>query len=358
LIADASLKGACDVATNLTCVKTAIGKVEMKEMPVPTPGPGQIVVKTTLGSICGTDMHFVDEFPMFPGIDAMPMGHEAAGIVQEVGTGVTRFKPGDRVIISCLSACGTCKQCLLGDYSACSGGGNLLFGCQAEYFLVPFADVTAAKIPDDLTDDQVLFAGDIMSTGFGAMERANLQLGDSVAVFGQGPVGLCATTAARALGAGLIIAVEPVAERQEMARRLGANVVLNPAQGDVSAEIKNLTGGQGVDVAVEAIGMQETFDACTNAVRRGGTISSVGVYGAIDRLGINTRDMAFFHRRFVTTLCPVGNDRLTRLMDLIRHGAVDLTPLWTHSLKISETPKAYDLFRSRSGGVLKIALRP
>jgi 2-desacetyl-2-hydroxyethyl bacteriochlorophyllide A dehydrogenase len=336
-----------------------MGKVEMREIPLPSPGPGQVVVKTTLSSICGTDLHFVDEFPMFPGVEAMPMGHEAVGVVQEVGAGVSRFKPGDRLITSCLSACGACKQCLLGDYSACTGGGNLLFGCQADYFLVPFADVTAARIPDDLTDEQVLFAGDIMSTGFGAIERsADWRIGDSVAIFGQGPVGLCATAAARALGAGLVIAVEPVAERQEMARRLGANVVLDPGQGDVVAGIKDLTGGQGVDVAVEAIGLQETFDACANAVRRGGAISSVGVYGAIDRLGINTRDMAFFHRRVITTLCPVGNDRLMRLMDVVRHGRLDLTPLWTHALKISETPKAYDLFRSRSGGVLKIALRP
>ncbi len=346
------------MASNLTCVKTAVGKVEMREMPVPSPGPGQMVVKTTLSSICGTDMHFVDEFPMFPGVEAMPMGHEAVGVVHEVGTGVRRFAPGDRVVMSCLSACGACKQCLLGEYSACSGGGNLLFGCQAEYFVVPFAEVIAAKIPDELADEQVLMAGDIMSTGFGAIERAGLQLGDSVAIVGQGPVGLCATAAARALGAGLVIAVEPVAERQEMARRLGANVVVDPGKGDAVAEIKNLTGGQGVDVAVEAIGLQETFDTCAAAVRRAGTISSVGVYGSIDRLGLNTRDMAFFHRRFITTLCPTGSDRLTRLMDLVRHGGVDLTPLWTHSLKISETPQAYDLFRSRSAGVLKIAIRP
>lgn len=348
------------MASGLTCVKTAIGKVEMREMPVPSPGPGQMVVKTTLASICGSDMHFVDEFPMFPGLDVMPMGHEAVGVVHEVGDGVTRFKPGDRVVTSCLYACGTCKQCRLGDFSACTGGGpmNLVFGAQGEYFLMPFADVSAAKIPDDLSDEQVLFAGDIMSTAFGAIERADLKLADSVAVVGQGPVGLCATAGARALGAGLVIGVEPVAERQEMARRLGANVVLDPGKVDAVAEIKNLTGGLGVDIAVEAIGLQETFETCLGAARRGGTISSVGVYGSTDRLSMATMDMDFFHRRIIMTFCPVGNDRLTRLMDVIRHGRVDLTPLWTHSLKISETPKAYDLFRSRTGGVLKIALRP
>src|SRR3989304_3319791 len=245
-----------------------MARVEIREMPVPSPGPGQMVVKTPLASICGSDMHFVDEFPMFPGIDAMPMGHEAVGVVHEVGGGVTRFKPGDRVIPSCLYACGACKQCLLGAYSACTGGGpmNLLFGCQGEYFLVPFADVSAAKVPDDLSDEQVLFAGDIMSTGFGAIERADVKLADSVAIVGQGPVGPCATEGA---GAG----------RQDMARRLGANVVLDPTKVDAVAEIKNLTGGLGVDVAVEAIGLQATFDTCVGAARRGGTLSSGGGYG-------------------------------------------------------------------------------
>ena len=348
------------MASGLTCVKTATGKVEMRETPVPSPGPGQMVVRTTLASICGSDLHFVDEFPMIPGVDAMPMGHESVGVVHEVGDGVARFKPGDRVVTSCLYACGTCKQCLMGEHSACTGGGpmNLLFGCQGEYFLVPFADVTAAKIPDDLTDEQVLFVSDIMSTGFGAIERADVKLGDTVAVVGQGPVGLCATAGARAMGAGLVIGVEPVAERQEMASRMGANVVLDPGKVDAVAEIKNLTGGLGVDVAVEAIGLQETFDTCLGAARRGGTVSSVGVYGGTDRLSMATMDMNFFHRRIIMTFCPVGNDRLTRLMDMIRHGGVDLTPLWTHSLKVAETPKAYDLFRSRSEGVLKIGLRP
>src|SRR3972149_9617383 len=306
-------------------------------MPLPSPGPGQMVVKTPLASICGSDMHFVDEFPMFPGIDALPMGHEACGVVQEVGDGVTRFKPGDRVVPSCLYACGACKQCQLGDYSACTGGGpmNLLFGCQGEYFLVPFADVSAAKIPDDLSDEQVLFAGDIMSTGFGAIERADVKLADSVAIVGQGPVGLCATAGARAMGAGLVIAGEPVAERQDMARRLGANVVLDPSKVDAVAEIKNLTGGLGVDIAVEAIGLQATFDTCLGAARRGGTISSVGVYGSTDRLSTAPMGLGFFHRRIVTTFCPVGNDRLARLMQMVRHGGVDLTPLWPHSLKLS-----------------------
>jgi threonine dehydrogenase-like Zn-dependent dehydrogenase len=328
----------------------------MVKVPYPDePGPGQAIIRTTLTTICGSDMHFVDELPLPNGT---PMGHEAVGVVEAVGRGVTAFSPGERVAVSCLFSCGTCARCLDGDLAICEGlafPANLLYGGQGEYFLVSGAQASMAKIPDSLGDEQVLFVTDIMSTGFGAIERGRLKTGDSVAVFAQGPVGLCATAAARTLGAGMIVAVEGIPERQAMAKRMGADVVVAP--GEAVERIMALTGGRGVDLAVEALGHQATFEGCCAVARLGGTVSSVGVYGQFPMLNLPTSG-GFGHRTIVTTICPVGTDRLNRLMALIAGGKVELTPLLTHSLKLSETPTGYDLFRKKQGGVLKIALRP
>jgi threonine dehydrogenase-like Zn-dependent dehydrogenase len=325
-------------------------------MPLPdTPGPGQALVRTTLSTICGSDIHIVDEMPVPAGL---PMGHEAVGVVEALGAGVTAFKAGDRVVTSCLMCCGTCARCLDGDHQVCeafNAPGNLLFGAQGEYFLVSGAQTSMAKVPGELDDEGVLFTTDIMSTGFGAIERGGMRAGDTVAVFAQGPVGLCATAGARTLGAGLIIAVEGIPERQAMAKRMGADVVVEP--GDAVSRIMALTGGKGVDLAVEALGNQATFQACCEVARMGGTVSSVGVYGAFPQVTMATGG-SFMHRKIVTTLCPVGTDRLNRLIALVQNGKVDLRPLLTHSMRLSETPAGYDLFRERRGGVLKIALRP
>ena len=338
-----------------TCVKTGEGTVAMTTIPYPDqPGPGQALIRTTLSTICGSDIHVLDHMPVPAGV---PMGHEAVGVVEAVGPGVIAFKPGDRVASSCLVCCGACRRCQEGDQQLCetfNAPGNLLFGAQGEYFLVNGAQTTLAKIPDTLDDDQVLFVTDIMSTGFAALERAPIRPGDSVAIFAQGPVGLCATAGARTYGAGLIIAVEGIPERAAMARRMGADVVVDPA--NAVAEIQRLTG-RGADIAVEALGQQATFENACRSVRLGGTISSVGVYGGYTELRMPTEG-SFIQRKLVTTLCPVGTARLERLMSLIATGKVDLRPLLTHSMKISETPSAYDLFRKREGGVLKIALRP
>ncbi|MGE0601957.1 MAG: alcohol dehydrogenase catalytic domain-containing protein [Dehalococcoidia bacterium] len=342
--------------TSNTCVKTGPHAVAMSPIPYPdTPGPGQALVRTTLSTICGSDMHIVDEMPVPGGV---PMGHEAIGVVEAVGAGVTNFKAGDRVATSCLLCCGTCRRCMEGEQSICetfNAPGNLLLGAQGEFFLVNGAQASLAKVPDNLSDEQVLFVTDIMSTGFAAIERGGMRTGDTVAVFAQGPVGLCATAAARTLGAGAIIAVESIPERVAMSKRFGADVVLNPA--DAVAKIMEMTGNRGVDVAVEALGHQVTFENACASVRLGGTVSSVGVYGAFPELKMATSG-SFINRKIVTTLCPVGTNRLERLMALIAGGKVDLTPLITHSLPLSETPAGYEMFRKRDGGVLKIALRP
>jgi threonine dehydrogenase-like Zn-dependent dehydrogenase len=344
------------MATSQSCIKVDTGKVTMTALEMPSPGPGQALVRTRLSTICGSDIHIVDEIPEVPG--GTPMGHEAVAEVVDAGDGVTSFRQGDRVVTACLFGCGICARCQEGTPQVCERFGapmNLLLGAQGEYYLVQNAELNMAKVPDELNDEAVLFATDIMSTGFGAIEAANLRYGDSVAVFAQGPVGLCVTAAARARGAGLVIAVESIPARVAMAKRLGADHVFAPE--NAVQEILGLTGQKGVDVAVEALGKQATLENAARVTRFGGVVSSVGVYSLHPTVALPT-DGTFLHRRFVTTLCPGGADRLRRMMEVVRYGKVDLTPLFTHHMKLAETPAGYDLFRSRRDGVIKIALRP
>jgi threonine dehydrogenase-like Zn-dependent dehydrogenase len=338
-----------------TCIKASRGRVAVAEVPLRDPAPGEALIRTTLTTICGSDLHIVDAFDRMPA--GMPQGHEAVGVVEAVGDGVQRFRAGDRVVASCVTSCGTCALCGLGEPQLCSTYGaplNLLFGCQSEAFVVRSADVNLARIPDGMHDRQAVLAADILSTGFAAIERARVQPGQTVAIYAQGPVGLCATAAAKHHDAGRVIAVELVPERAAMARRLGADEVISP-QG-APERTRELTSGLGVDVAVEALGKPETFDACLRSIRFGGTVSIVGVFAGIDALRLPI-DATFLHRTVVTSYCPGGTARLQYLMSLLERG-LDLTPLFTHAFALDEIAAAYELFRSRTDGVIKIALTP
>lgn len=338
------------------------GRIELGEVPVPRPGPGEAVIRVTLTTICGTDLHILrGEYPVKPGLI---IGHEAVGTVYELGPGVTGYNIGDRVLVGAITPCGQCYPCLSGNWSQCGGPlggwrfGNTIHGAQAEYLLVPHAQANLAKIPGDLRDEQVLLLSDIASTGFSAAESADLKLGDTVAVFAQGPIGICASIGAKLKGASLVIGVEADPVRAAMARRMGADVVLDFSQVDVVEEIKKLTGGRGVDVAIEALGVQTTFESALSVLRPGGTLSSLGVYAGKLSIPLEPFLAGLGDHRIVTTLCPGGKERMRRLMELVLHQRIDLTPLLTHNFPLAQIVEAYDLFAVRRDGVIKVAIRP
>jgi alcohol dehydrogenase len=343
------------------------GRIELREVPRPEPGPGEALMKVSLTTICGTDVHILKgEYPVKPGL---VVGHEPVGCIEAVGLGVKGFAPGDRVIVGAITPCGQCRACLSGDGSQCSHGGagfealggwrfgNTINGCQAEYVLVPNAQANLAKIPEGLEDQDVILCPDIMSTGFSAIERGHVRIGDSVAVFAQGPIGLCATAGARIAGASLVIGVDSVPARLEQAKRMGADVVLNYKEQDVVAEIKRLTQG-GVDVAVEALGRQETFEGCLRSVRPGGVVSSLGVYSGHLRVPLDAYAAGLGDHTIVSTLCPGGKERMRRLMSVVAAQRAPFRDLVTHSFRLSEIETAYDLFGHQRDGVMKVAIRP
>jgi threonine dehydrogenase-like Zn-dependent dehydrogenase len=253
---------------------------------------------------------------------------------------------------------------LNGVHAQCGGAiggwrfGNTIDGAWAEYLLVPDARANLAPIPDGLTDEQVVLCPDIFSTGLSGAESGRVRVGDAVAIFAQGPIGLCATLGSKLKGAALIIAVDPVDARLEVARRFGANVVLNPTRMDVVSEIKKMTDGRGVDVAIEALGRQETFENALRSIRPGGILSSLGVYSGKLTAPYEALYAGLGDQTIVTTLCPGGKERMRRLMSMIAHGRVDLTPLVTHQFALDDIETAFDLFSHQRDGVLKVVIRP
>jgi threonine dehydrogenase-like Zn-dependent dehydrogenase len=236
--------------------------------------------------------------------------------------------------------------------------GNTIDGCQAEYVLVPDAMANLAPVPDGLDDEQVLMCPDIMSTGFSGAESGHVRIGDTVAVFAQGPIGLCATAGARLMGATTIIGVDTVPARMEAARRLGADHVIDFRAEDPVDAIMRLTDGRGVDVAIEALGTQTTFEACLRVLRPGSTLSSLGVYSSDLTIPLGAFAAGLGDHKIVTTLCPGGKERMRRLMNVIASNRVDLRPMVTHRFKLERIEEAYELFAHQRDGVLKVAIAP
>ncbi|WP_445679802.1 NAD(P)-dependent alcohol dehydrogenase [Radicibacter daui] len=345
------------------------GRIVLGEKPVPDVGPLDALIRVTTTTICGTDVHILKgEYPVATGLT---IGHEPVGVIEKLGSAVRGYHEGQRVIAGAITPSGHSAACLCGCHSQDGAGtrhgfkplggwrfGNTIDGAQAEYLLVPDAMTNLAPIPDGLTDEQVLMCPDIMSTGFSGAESGGIKIGDTVAVFAQGPIGLCATAGARLMGATRIIAVEAVPARMEISRRMGADEVVDFNKGDVVQQIMDLTDGRGVDVAIEALGRQATFEAALRVIRPGGTLSSLGVYSSDLTIPLDAFRAGLGDNKIVTTLCPGGKERMRRLMEVIASGRLDTRPLVTHRFSLDNIEDAYDLFSHQRDGVLKVAITP
>jgi threonine dehydrogenase-like Zn-dependent dehydrogenase len=357
----------------MTKMKAAVfvepGRIVLDEKPIPNVGPLDALVRITTTTICGTDVHILKgEYPVKTGLT---VGHEPVGVIEKLGSAVTGYEEGQRVIAGAITPSGHSAACLSGCFSQDGAGtrhgfkpiggwkfGNTIDGCQAEYVLVPDAMANLAAVPAELTDEQVLMCPDIMSTGFSGAENGNIQVGDTVAVFAQGPIGLCATAGAKLRGATTIIAVESVAARREMSLRMGADHVIDYRSADPVREILRLTEGRGVDVAIEALGSQVTFEGAMRVLRPGGTLSTLGVFSSDLTIPLGAFGAGLADLKIVSTLCPGGKERMRRLMSVIGSGRVDLRPLVTHRFTLDRIGEAYELFGHQRDGVLKVAITP
>lgn len=343
-----------------TFVMKKIGEVGMMEKPVPEdPGPNGAIIKTTKALVCTSDTHTVKG-----GIgerENLTLGHEAVGIIEKLGSEVKGHKEGERVAVNAITPCYKCQNCVRGYPSQCTellGGwkfANIKDGVFAEYFHVNDAEANLAVIPDKVSDEKAVYTTDMMSTGFAGAENADIPMGGTVAVFAQGPVGLMVTAGAKMLGAGLILAVESVPKRQELARKYGADIVIDFTKTDPVEEIRKHTGGEGVDSAIESLGGQETFEGCVKATRPGGTISNVGYHGRGEYVKIPRMEwgVGMSNKTIKTELCPGGRTRMTRLLRLLENDRVDPAPMTTHTFNFSEIETAYHMMDNKEDGIIK-----
>ena len=363
-----------------TMMKAAVfvekNRIEVVDKPIPDVGPNDALIRITTTTICGTDVHILKgEYPVAKGLT---IGHEPVGVIEKLGSAVLGYTEGQRVIAGAIcpnfnsyaAQDGAPSQdgsylipqglCGCHGFKATAGWrfGNLIDGTQAEYVLVPDAQANLAPIPDGLTDEQVLMCPDIMSTGFKGAENARIRIGDTVVVFAQGPIGLCATAGARLLGASTIIAVDGNDHRLDIAKKLGADLTLNFKNCDVVDEIMKITGGRGVDASIEALGTQSTFESALRVLKPGGTLSSLGVYSSDLTIPLGAFAAGLGDHRIVTALCPGGKERMRRLMNVVASGRIDLGVMVTHQFKLEDIVAAYELFSNQRDGVLKVAIKP
>lgn len=319
-----------------------------------------VIIRVTLTTICGSDVHLCHgHIPTTPGY---VLGHEYVGIVEQVGNKVKNFKPGDRVIGPAAPYCGQCERCLKGDIMHCMNGGihgsgkefGNLSGAQGEYMRIPYADVNLVQVPDHLEDEQVLFVGDILSTGYFAAEKASIEHGDTVVVFGAGPVGLCAVQAARLFHPSQIILVDVDAFRLETGIRLGATHTINAKESDPLAVIAELTGGRGANAVIEAAGAEITFQQAIQCAGLHARVALVGIFG--QPVSIPLQEAFMKNIRIEMGLSDLGH--MPKLVKLIEMGEIDLRPLITHRMTLDEIEHGFKMFEQRTENVVKIVIRP
>jgi 2-desacetyl-2-hydroxyethyl bacteriochlorophyllide A dehydrogenase len=337
----------------------APGEVRVEQKPEPVLGAAdEALVRVEASGICGSDLHiYHGRVPVEPGFT---IGHEFVGTAVELGDGVERLAAGDRVLGCFHTACAGCAACLRGDYHRCERGRTFghgsklgdLQGAQAELLLVPRADLTLRRVPAGMPDEVALFAGDVMGTGYHAVAHAGMRAGDSVAVLGLGPVGLCAVQAALAGGAVEVFAVDTVEQRLEMAKRFGA-VPLHLTEQDPKRAVRAATGGRGVDVVVDAVGDPQPLALAISLARDAGTVSGIGAYAGRGELPIG---LAWL--KGLTLRLGLANviAHVDRVLALLEAGRLDPSPLVTHRMKLDEAPEAYALYDRREA--LKIVLTP
>jgi threonine dehydrogenase-like Zn-dependent dehydrogenase len=342
-----------------TFVMNAIDRVGFMDKPVPKPGPADAIIKTTMALICTSDSHTVHG--AIGQRENLTLGHEAVGIVHEVGPEVHKLKRGDRVVSGAITPDWGDSFSQAG-HSSQSGGAlggwkfaNIKDGVFAEYFHVNEAEANLAKIPDGISNDAAVYCADMLTTGLAGAEAANIPIGGSVAVFALGPVGLMAVAGARLRGAGKIIAVDSIAKRRELAKFYGADVTLDPSREDPVARILEMTGGLGVDSAIEALGGDETFQNAVAVTRPGGTISNVGYHGKgefvhLPRLAWG---VGMAEKTITTSLCPGGSLRMARMLQLLESKRIDPTLMTTHRFKFNELDKAFEVMDKKLDGVIK-----
>lgn len=337
----------------------SIGETGIVEKERPEPGPRDAVVRPTKGLICTSDCHTVHG--AIGEREDLTLGHEAVGIVDEVGAEVQDFEPGDRVAVGAITPDWSSLAAQDGHPSQSNqalGGwkfANVKDGVFAEYFHVNDADGNLAHVPDDVSDHEAVYTADMLSTGFAGAERGEIPIGGTVAVFAQGPVGLMATKGARLQGAGEVFAVETVETRKELAREYGADHVIDFQEGDPVEQIRELTGGEGVDVAIEALGADETLQDCIRVTKPGGTVSNVGYHGDGEFRHIPREEwgVGMSEIEIVNDLCPGGRLRIRRLLRMLERDRVDPTKLTTHEFDFAEIEEAFEVMDEKRDDVVK-----
>jgi alcohol dehydrogenase len=325
------------------------GEKSWEEKPKPLiVEPSDAILKVLKTTICGTDLHIMKgDVPAV--IDGRILGHEGVGIVEEAGSSVTLFKKGDHVLISCITSCGKCEYCRRAIYSHCVNGGwilgNLIDGTQAEYVRIPYADNSLYSIPPDSDEEALVMLSDILPTGFECgVLNGKVKPGDTIAIVGAGPIGMAALLTAQFYSPSEIIMIDLDDNRLNVAKTFGATHIINSGNEDAVKKVKKLTDDTGVDVAIEAVGVPETFELCQEIVNTGGHIANVGVHGKSTILHLET----LWSKNITITTGLVDTFSTPMLFKNVQSGKLDPKKLITHRFKLEEIIQAYNTFEHAS----------